>query len=97
VLSNVLISNERLSLWDFDGGIMPRISATEALAYATHDELLKLYAVLVGSWVLTFLGQFLQASRSIMLRLIGFLVLLVGILGVLVGLVAIAHKVLADS
>lgn len=76
---------------------MPGISATKALAYATDDEMVRLYTVLVGSWVLTFLGQFLQASHSFVLSLIGFLVLLVGVVGVLVAVVAIAHKVLADS
>jgi uncharacterized membrane protein YeaQ/YmgE (transglycosylase-associated protein family) len=76
---------------------MPGISATKALGYATDDEMVRLYTILVGAWVLTFLGQFLQASPSFVLSLIGFLVLLVGVVGSLVAIVAIAHKVLADS
>lgn len=76
---------------------MPRISATKALAYATDGEMLKLYGVLVGAWVLTILGQFVSQGRSSLASLVGFLVLLVGVVGSLVAVVAIAYKALADS
>ena len=76
---------------------MPRTTATEALAYATDDEMVRLYAVLVGAWILTVLGQFVSQGRGSITTLLGFLVVLVGVAGSLVAIVAIAYKVLADS
>lgn len=77
---------------------MSRISASNALAYATSDEMLKLYGLLVGGWLLTFVGQFvLQTSFNAGRSLVGVLVALVGAVAVLVGVVAVAYKVLVDS
>ena len=77
---------------------MSRVSASKALAYATDGEMLKLYAVLAGSWLLTLVGQFFAQPpvRSVG-TLIGWLVVLAGIVGFLVGVVAVAHKVLVES
>ena len=77
---------------------MLAVSARGALDYATRDEMLKLYGVLVGGWVLTFGGQVVsQTVRNPVVSLVGVLVSLAGVLAVLVGIVAIAHKVLVES
>jgi hypothetical protein len=77
---------------------MSRVSASRALAYATGEEMLKLYGVLVGAWVLTVVGQiFWPSPRSSIVSLIGFLVVLAGVFTFLVGVVAIAHKLLVES
>lgn len=77
---------------------MSDISAREALRYATGDDMLKLYGVLVVGWMLTFLGESVARSAAnsgvTVLALIGALV---GIVAVLSGIVAIAYKVLADG
>lgn len=77
---------------------MSRVSASKALAYATSAEMLKLYGVLVGGWLLTFVGQFvLQTTFNAGLSLVAILVALAGGVAVLVGVVAIVHKLIADS
>jgi hypothetical protein len=77
---------------------MSRVSASKALAYATGDEMLKLYGVLVGGWLLTFMGQFvLQTTFNAVLSLVSVIVALAGAVAVLVGVVAIAYKLLADG
>ena len=75
---------------------MPEISAREALRYATDDEMLKLYGVLVGGWALTIPGQF-AATGSGVIALVGIIVLLAGITASVSALVAIAYKVLVES
>jgi len=77
---------------------MSRVSASKALAYATGGEMLKLYGILVGGWLLTFVGQFiLQTTFNAARSLVGVIVALAGAVAVLVSVVAIAYKLLADS
>ncbi|MFC7203800.1 hypothetical protein ACFQJC_09750 [Haloferax namakaokahaiae] len=75
---------------------MSELSAGRALAYATEDELMKLYAVVVGGWVVTLGSQVLLTTGGMGLAL-GIVGLLAGILGSLVGIVALAYKVIHDS
>ncbi|WP_135826194.1 hypothetical protein [Halorussus ruber] len=75
----------------------PRISARDALDYATHDELLKLYGVLVVGWIGMLFGQFVSGTAgNPFARLIGLFVVLGGVLAFLVGVVAIVRKLLVD-
>jgi hypothetical protein len=76
---------------------MPELSARAGLSYATDDEMLKLYGVLVGGWIAMLVGQFAVAGPISLLSLVGFLVTLGGVFAFLVGVVAVLHKVLADS
>ena len=77
---------------------MPSVSARNALDYATDDELLKLYGVLAGGWVLMLGGQFVAATvGNPAVSDVGVLLVLAGVLGYLAGVVAILHKVLAES
>jgi cation transporter-like permease len=76
----------------------PRLSARAALDYATHDELLKLYGILVIGWVGMLFGQFVSGTAgNPFARLIGLFVVLGGVLAFLVGVVAIVCKLLVDS
>ncbi|WP_049969119.1 hypothetical protein [Haladaptatus cibarius] len=74
------------------------VSARDALDYATDDEMLKLYGVLIVSWVLAFLSQFVLQTSFQPLVSFGAVVLLLGSgMAFLSSVVAIAHKVLAES
>ena len=77
---------------------MPPVSARDALRYATDSEMLKLYAVLVGGWVLVVVGE--STARTAPGRLTTFVAiaaLLVGVVALLSAIVAIAHKLIAES
>ena len=74
------------------------MSARDALDYATDDELLKLYGVLAGGWVLMLVGQFVAATvGNPAVSAVGVLLVLAGAVAFLAGVVAILHKVLAES
>ena len=74
------------------------VSARDALDYATRDEMLKLYGVLVAGWVGMLVGQSVTGiPANLFAELVGLLVLLAGVLAFLVGLVAIVHKLLVES
>lgn len=76
----------------------PSISARDALEYATRDEMLKLYGVLVAGWAGMLVGQFVTSvPANLLTQLVGFLVLLAGVLAFLVGVVAIARKLLVEA
>ncbi|WP_410764872.1 hypothetical protein [Haloferax sp. DFSO60] len=75
---------------------MSELSAGQALAYATEDEPLKLYAVIVGGWFVT-LGSFVLFWMGGVALALGVLGILLGITGILVGIVALVHKVLHDA
>ena len=77
---------------------MPTVSARDALRYATDSEMLKLYGVLVGGWMLVVVGE--PTARTVPGRLATFVAivaLLVGFVAFLSAVVAIAHKVIAES
>lgn len=73
------------------------VSARDALGYATQDEMLKLYGVLVAGWVGILLGQFGLVARNPLLSLVGIIVFLAGFLAFLASVVAILHKVVVES
>lgn len=75
----------------------PQVSARDALGYATHDEMLKLYGLLVAGWVGILLGQFGFVAISPLLSLVGIVAFLVGLLASLASAVAILHKVVTES
>lgn len=76
---------------------MSEISARDALEYATRDPFLKLYGVVVGSWVLLFVGSFLLGMFAALPRFIGVLVIIAGFGVFLSALVAILYKLLAEN
>ncbi|WP_433630884.1 hypothetical protein [Halomicrococcus sp. NG-SE-24] len=77
---------------------MSSVSAREALRYATDDEMLKLYAVLVGGWVLLLVGQFaFRTAVNPAVAFVGFVVALAAVVAVVSGGVAVAYKVLSGS
>ena len=73
------------------------VSARDALDYATRDEMLKLYGVLLAGWVGMLVGQSGVAAVNPLLSLVGLLVLLAGVLAFLAGVVAIVRKLLVES
>lgn len=76
---------------------MSEITARDALEYATRDELLKLYGVVVGAWVLMFVGSFLMGPLGALPSFVGLLTVVAGLFAFLAGVVAIAYKVLTES
>ncbi|GAA0222138.1 hypothetical protein ACFFQF_08025 [Haladaptatus pallidirubidus] len=77
---------------------MTTVSARDALLYATNDAMLKLYRVLIGSWILVFFSQFvLQTSIQPIVQFGAVVLLLASGVAFITGVVAIAHKVLAES
>ncbi|RBI64454.1 hypothetical protein DMJ13_08235 [halophilic archaeon] len=77
---------------------MSSVPAREALRYATDDEILKLYAVLVGGWVLLLVGQFaFRTAVNPAVTYVGLVVALAAVVAVVSGVVAIAYKVLSKS
>ncbi|USZ68452.1 hypothetical protein NGM10_01625 [Halorussus salilacus] len=77
---------------------MSDISAREALRYATDDEMLKLYGVLVGGWSAMAVGEFVaRTSVQAGVRFLALAGVVAGALAVLAGVVAIAYKVLAEG
>lgn len=68
---------------------MSSVTARDALEYATRDEWLKLYALLIGSWVLTLAAPLFD--------LFGIVLALVGGGVFVVVVVAGAHKLLVES
>ncbi|WP_266079549.1 hypothetical protein [Haladaptatus caseinilyticus] len=77
---------------------MPTVSARDALRYAMSDEMLKLYGVLIGSWVVAFFAQFvLQTSFQPIVTFGAGVLLLASAVTLLSGGVAIAYKLLAES
>lgn len=75
---------------------MSRISARDALEYATRDEYLKLYGVLVVGWAVTLVGQSVAAGATPFGLLLGILVVIAGIFATLAAAVATLHKILAE-
>ncbi|MFC4450107.1 hypothetical protein [Halorussus aquaticus] len=75
---------------------MSRISARDALEYATRDEFLKLYGVLVVGWVLTLVGQSVATGMTPFGFLLGTLVVIAGLVATLAAAVATLHKILAE-
>ncbi|NEU57018.1 hypothetical protein [Halorussus sp. MSC15.2] len=75
---------------------MSRISARDALEYATRDEFLKLYGVLVVGWTLTLVGQSVAAGATPFGLLLGTLVVIAGLLAMLAAAVATLRKILAE-
>ncbi|WP_276301095.1 hypothetical protein [Halorussus lipolyticus] len=73
------------------------ISARDALEYATRDEMLKLYGVLVVGWVGMLVGQFAISARNSFVSFVGIFVVLGSVVAFLVGVVAIARKLLVEA
>lgn len=77
---------------------MPSVSARDALAYATTEAWMKLYAVLLAAWLLSLLGQFVLTSVRIPLSgVFGAILLLVATVLVVVWFVAAGFKLLVDT
>lgn len=76
---------------------MPSVTARDALAYATTEAWMKLYAVLLAAWLLSLLGQVVLQFRFILTGLIAAVLLLVATVLVVVWLVAAAFKLLVDT
>lgn len=77
---------------------MSTVSARDALRYATHGELLKLYGVLVGGWVLVVVGESTaRTAPGRVTTLVALVALLAGVVAFLGAAVAIAYKVIAES
>lgn len=76
---------------------MEEIPARNALEYATRDELLKLYAVIVGAWGLLFVGSVALGLFGPLASVVGLLFVAAGIGTFLAGVVAIAYKLLAET
>ena len=77
---------------------MPTISARDALRYATDSELLKLYAMFVGGWVLVTVGESTaRRAPGRLTTLVAIIALLVGVVALLSAVVAIAHKLIVES
>jgi hypothetical protein len=74
------------------------VSGRDALDYATRDEMLKRYGVLVAGWVGMLVGRFVTSiPADLFAKLVGTLVVLAGAFAFLVGPVAIVHKLLVES
>lgn len=77
---------------------MSTVPARDALRYATDSEILKLYGVLVGGWVLIVVGEpTARTAPGRLTTLVAIVAFLVGIVASLSAVVAIAHKVIAES
>ena len=76
---------------------MNDITARDALEYATRDELLKLYGVIVSAWGLLFVGSFALGLFGPLASVVGLLFVVAGVGTFLSGVVAIAYKVLAEG
>ncbi|CQR50188.1 MULTISPECIES: hypothetical protein [Haloferax] len=77
---------------------MSRVSARDALRYATEDDALVLFAVIVGGWVLLTIGTFALAGYGFgMMFVLGILASLAGALAVFASVVGLAYKLLVDS
>ena len=77
---------------------MPAVPARDALRYATDSEMLKLYGVLVGGWMLVAVGE--STARTApggLTTLVAIVALLVGVVALPSAVVAIAHKLIAES
>ncbi|MCO8268703.1 hypothetical protein ACOZ4B_18110 [Haloferax prahovense] len=77
---------------------MSRVSARDALRYATEDDAVVLFAVIVGGWVLLTVGSFALAGYGFGLMFaLGIVAALAGALAVFAGVVGLAYKLLVDS
>ncbi|ELZ98683.1 hypothetical protein [Haloferax sulfurifontis] len=77
---------------------MSRVSARDALRYATEDDVLVLFAVIAGGWVFLTVGSFALAGHGFGLMFaLGILASLAGALAVFAGVVGLAYKLLVDS
>ncbi|ELZ82131.1 TMEM43 family protein [Haloferax larsenii] len=77
---------------------MAEVSARDALRYATEDEMVKLYAVVFGGWLLLFVAEFAFNRLTVgMMSFVGVVAFLAGALAMFAGLVGIAYKLLRET
>ncbi|WP_199514391.1 MULTISPECIES: hypothetical protein [unclassified Haloferax] len=77
---------------------MSRVSARDALRYATEDDAIALFAVIAGGWVLLAVGSFALAGYGFGLMFaLGIVASLAGALAMFAGVVGLAYKLLVDS
>ncbi|AKU09052.1 hypothetical protein ABY42_06440 [Haloferax gibbonsii] len=77
---------------------MSRVSARDALRYATEDDAIALFAVILGGWVFLTVGSFALAGYGFGLMFaLGILASLAGALAMFAGVVGLAYKLLVDS
>ncbi|WP_435156055.1 hypothetical protein [Haladaptatus sp. DFWS20] len=82
----------------FEQKFITTVSARDALRYATDDEMLKLYGVVIGSWIVALFAQFVFQTSYQPIVTFGAGVLFLGsAVAFIGGIVATAHKVLAES
>ncbi|RDZ38172.1 hypothetical protein DVK03_06600 [Haloferax sp. Atlit-109R] len=91
-------STERTTFAPGDAFDMSRVSARDALRYATEDDAIALFAVIVGGWVLLTIGTFALAGYGFGLMFaLGIVASLAGAFAVFAGVVGLAYKLLVDS
>ncbi|WP_396612847.1 hypothetical protein ACH9L7_06135 [Haloferax sp. S1W] len=77
---------------------MPEVSARDALRYATADEMVKLYAVVLGGWFLFFVAFLAFNAYAVgMMAFVGAVAFLAGFLAVFAGIVGITYKLLRET
>ncbi|ELZ85936.1 hypothetical protein C453_08973 [Haloferax elongans ATCC BAA-1513] len=77
---------------------MAEVSARDALRYATEDEMVKLYVVVSGGWLLLFVAEFAFNRLTVgVMSFVGVVAFLAGVLATFAGLVGIAYKLLRET